>query len=80
MLIISDNWLQDTQLTEQEARIELALALLRVGRITFEQAQELVGIETLELLALLGQHGIELQYEVADLEQDIATLQRLRQL
>lgn len=80
MLTISDQWLQSVQLTEQEARIELALTLLRAGRIRFEQAQELVGVETLDFLALLHREGIQLEYEVADLEQDIATLQRLRQL
>jgi len=80
MLTISDQWLKSVHLTEQEARIELALTLLRAGRISFEQAQELVGIATLEFLALLDREGIELAYEVADLEQDIATLQRLRQL
>ncbi|MDO8366640.1 MAG: UPF0175 family protein [Saprospiraceae bacterium] len=80
MLTISDQWLQSVQLTEQEARIELALTLLRAGRISFEQAQELLGMETLDFLVLLDRHGIQLDYEVADLEHDIATLQRLRQL
>ncbi len=80
MLTISDQWLRSVQLTEQEARIELALTLLRAGRISFEQAQELVGIRTLEFLTLLDREGIQLEYEVADLKQDIATLQRLRQL
>lgn len=80
MLTISDQWLQSVQLTEQEARIELALTLLRAGRISFEQAQELLGMETLDFLAFLDRHSIQLDYEVADLEQDIATLQRLRQL
>ncbi len=80
MLTISDQWLQSVQLTEQEARIELALTLLRAGRISFEQAQELVGMETLDFLALLNREGIQLEYEVTDLEKDIATLQRLRQL
>ncbi len=80
MLTISDQWLQSVHLTEQEARIELALSLLRVGRINFEQARELVRIETLDLLALLDREGIELEYDVDDLKQDIATLQRMRQL
>ncbi len=80
MLTITDQWLQSVQLTEQDARIELALALLRAGRISFEQAQELVGMETLDFLSLLGQKGIQLEYGVADLKQDIATLQRMRQL
>jgi predicted HTH domain antitoxin len=80
MLTITDQWLQSVQLTEQDARIELALALLRAGRISFEQAQELVGMETLEFLSLLDQKGIQLEYGVADLKQDISTLQRMRQL
>ena len=80
MLTISDHWLQSVHLTEQEARIELALTLLRMRRVSFEKAQELVGLETLELLALLDRRGIQLEYEVEDLEQDMATLQRLRQL
>ena len=80
MLTISDHWLQSVQLTEQEARIELALTLLCSGRIRFEKAQELVGMTTLEFLALLDRKGIQLEYEVEDLEHDMATLQRLRQL
>jgi predicted HTH domain antitoxin len=80
MLSISDNWLESAQLTEQEARIELALALLRSRRISFEQAQELVGLETLAFLRLLDLHGVVLEYDRGDLQQDIATLQSLRQL
>jgi len=80
MLTISDQWLNSVQLTELEARIHLALTLLRAGRINFDQAKELVNMGTLEFLALLDREGIQLEYEVTDLEQDIATLQRLHQL
>ncbi len=77
MVTITDTWLQSAQLTEHEIRLELAVALLRARRISFEQAQQLVGLPTLEFLQLLRQHGVELHYDVADLQQDIATLKRL---
>lgn len=80
MLTITDNWLQETQLTEAELRRELALVLIRRQRITFEQARDLAQLETLDFLDFLRQNGIELTYGVDDLRQDVETLQRLGQL
>ncbi len=80
MLTITDHWLQSANLTEAEVRIELALSLLKSGRITFERAQELAQTDTFGFLELLRQRGIELSYDVTDFEQDIETLKRLGQL
>ena len=80
MLTITDKWLQETQLTEDELRRTLAVVLLRQQRITFEQARELSQMDTLDFLDLLKQHGVELEYGLDDLEHDIQTLRRLRQL
>lgn len=80
MLTISDNWLQETAITETELRRELALALLRRRRITFEQAIELTQMDLLDFLELLQQQGVELEYDVEELKHDVQTLQRLGQL
>ncbi len=80
MLTITDHWLQSANLTEAEVRIELALSLLKSGRITFERAQELAQTDTFGFLELLRQRSIELSYDVTDFEQDIEMLKHLGQL
>ena len=80
MLTISDQWLQKAAMTEEEARLELALSLLERQRISFQEAQELSEIETLDFLAVIKERGIELEYTVEELENDLQTLQQLHQL
>lgn len=80
MLTIHDSWLRETNLSEAELRLELALALLERRRCSFEQAQKLAQLEVLEFLKHVQKRGIVLEYGVEDLMQDIRTLRQLGQL
>lgn len=80
MLTIHDSWLHETNLSEAELRLELALSLLERGRISFEQAQKLAQLEVLEFLQHVQKRGISLEYGTEDLMQDVHTLQQLGQL
>lgn len=80
MLNIHDSWLRETNLSEAELRLELALALLGRGRISFRQAQKLAKLEVLDFLQQVQKRGIILEYGAEDLMQDMQTLRQLGQL
>lgn len=80
MLTITDTWLRETNLSEADLRLELALALLERRRISFEQAQNLAQIETLDLLGHIQKRGIVLEFGVEELAHDVQTLRQLGQL
>lgn len=56
----------------------LALEGYRAGRLSESAVRELLGFETrMEVHAFLNLHGVCLNYDLADLEQDIATADKL---
>ena len=57
----------------------LALEGYRSGRLSESAVRQMLGLETrMEVHALLKQHGVYLQYDIADLEQDRVTAEKLR--
>ena len=57
----------------------LALEGYRTGLMSESAVRRLLGLETrIEVHAFLKQHGVYLQYDVADLDQDQATAESLR--
>lgn len=61
-----------------EARLELALALLKVGRITQGEAARLAGFSRLAFIELLASRGLPFtNIDQADLEQELATWRSL---
>jgi hypothetical protein len=67
---------------KEPARVALeALALegYRAGLLSESAVREMLGFETrMEVHAFLKQHGVYLQYDVAELHQDQATAEKLR--
>lgn len=56
----------------------LALEGYRAGRLSESAVREMLGFETrMEVHAFLNLHGVCLNYDLADLEQDIATADKL---
>jgi len=78
---ISDELLQAVKLPAAEAstrlRKELALRLYEKGLLSFGKARELAGITRWEFHDLLGEEGITRRYDVAELEEDIKTIEDL---
>jgi hypothetical protein len=58
----------------------LALEGYRAERLSESAVRQMLGFETrIEVHAFLKQHGVYLHYDLADLEQDKATAEKLRE-
>jgi predicted HTH domain antitoxin len=64
-------------MTAEELRLELACALYARGKISTIGGAELAGVDFFTFQMACRDRGIPKHYAVKDLEQDIATLNRL---
>lgn len=78
-IVIADEIIQSTRLTEAELTQELALALFQREKLTLGQASRLAGMGQWQFQQLLGSRDIPIHYGVADFEADLRTLEELRQ-
>ena len=72
--------LQVTRLTPEELRRELAIYLFQQGKLSFGKAREMVGMTVWAFQQLLASRGIPVHYDVADYQEDVATLRKLGRL
>jgi predicted HTH domain antitoxin len=79
-VVIPDATLHATHLTATEMKQELAIMLFEQDRLTLAQAAALAEIRLLPFQHLLASRGIPPHYDVAEYEQDVATLQGLGRL
>lgn len=70
-LEISDNILRQTQLTEDELRVELAMLLFQKYQLSFGQARKLSRLNVIEFQKTLTKNKIPLHYDVEDFEKDL---------
>lgn len=73
-LIISDDLLQQAQLSEQELLIDLACFLFEKKRLSMGKARQLVGLNLLDFQRELAKREIDLHYSEVDFEQDMRNL------
>ena len=66
-----------TRMTPRELKRELAVHLFEQGKLSFGKARELAEMTVWEFQQLLGSRGIPVHYDVADYEEDLATLEEL---
>ena len=69
--------LHAARMTSAEIQRELALHLFAEGKISFGKARELGRIGFWEFQQLLASRRIPVHYDLADYEEDMATLARL---
>jgi predicted HTH domain antitoxin len=79
-LVVPDEILHATGMTEQEVAQALAVALFEKEKLTLGQAARLAGVTQFEFQHLLAAQGIPIHYDVAEFEQDLATLRSLGRL
>lgn len=79
-LIIPDEILQATQISEAELRLELAILLFQKYKLSTGKARRLAGLSLIEFRKELARREICARYELEDLQADIETLQTLKQL
>ncbi|MVF23672.1 UPF0175 family protein [Methylocaldum sp. BRCS4] len=79
-VVIPDETLQAAHLTAAELKQELAILLFSKDRLTLAQAASLAEMPPIAFQHLLASRGISPHYDVAEFEQDLATLQKLGML
>jgi predicted HTH domain antitoxin len=77
-IVIPDEILRATRMTEQELAQVLAITLFEKGRLSLGRAAGLAGMSQWEFRGLLSAEGVSLHYDVAEFEQDLATLREMR--
>jgi predicted HTH domain antitoxin len=79
-VIISDDILHATQMTETELLQEIAILLYQKEKLTLGQASKLAQMNQLQFQHLLASRQIPVHYDIADFEADLKTLRDLGRL
>ncbi|MFP4415060.1 UPF0175 family protein [Coleofasciculus sp.] len=73
-LVISEEIIKASGLSEQELIIELVLLLFQQKKISLGKAAELLNISQVRFQKILSDRGINIHYDVEDLQEDIQHL------
>ena len=76
-VVIPDEIVRAARMTDREFVQALAVMLFEKNRLSLGQASHLAGISQWEFRGLLTDQGVSLHYDVAELEQDLATLRTM---
>jgi predicted HTH domain antitoxin len=76
-VVISDDLLQASGLSEAELLQEIVLLLFQQNRITIGNASNLLEINLIQFQHLIADRDIHLHYDVEDFHADVAALKRL---
>ena len=79
-LVISDEILTATRMTENELRQEIAVMLFQMEKLTLAQASRLAGMHRVAFQHLIASRQIPVHYGVEDFEQDIKNLREMGRL
>ena len=74
-LVIPDETLRHAGMSEAELREEIAVLLFQKERLTLGQASQLAGVSQYRFQRTLGDRRIPVHYGLAELEEDLKTLQ-----
>jgi predicted HTH domain antitoxin len=74
-ITVSNDLLEATSLTEQEIRLELALALYASGKLSFARARRLADMDETPFNNLLFERGIMMPYTMEDWEKELETIE-----
>jgi predicted HTH domain antitoxin len=76
-IVISDHIIRQTNLSEEEFRIKLALVLFEKNVFTFGQARRFSGLSIAAFQDLLAKHQIAMHYDWDDYQEDLKTLESI---
>jgi predicted HTH domain antitoxin len=79
-VLISDDILYMTRMTEAELLQEIAILLYQKEKLTLGQASKLAQLSQLQFQLLLASRQIPLHYDVAEFEADLRTLRDMGRL
>jgi len=76
-LVIPNEIIHTTRMTEAELMQEIAIMLFQKEKLTLGQASRLAQVSQLQFQFLLASRQIPIHYDVAEFEADLQTLQEL---
>jgi len=76
-VIITDDILRASRMTEEELRTEIALLLFQREKLTLAQAARMAGMNRLRFQQLAASRGIAVHYDAFDLQEDLGTIGEL---
>ena len=79
-IIISDDILCATRMTESEMKLEIAVMLFQKEKLTLGQASRFADMNRIAFQHLLASRQIPVHYDVKDLEKDIENLKKMGKL
>lgn len=79
-IIIPDEILTTTRMTEIEMKQEIAVMLFQKEKLTLAQASRFPGMNRITFQHLLASYQISVHYNVEDFEQDINNLRKMGRL
>jgi predicted HTH domain antitoxin len=71
---IPDAILETTRMSASELKLEIAVMLYQLEKLSAGKAAELAGMDGYRFRQLLASRGVELAYDEQDFEDDLATL------
>ncbi len=74
-LVISDDLVRASGLSENELFLEIVLMLFRQDKISLGKASELMGMHRMQFQKLLSDRDICVHYDVAEFQEDLKMLQ-----
>jgi len=76
-VVIPDDILQSSKMTEDELRLEIAIMLYKQEKISSGKARAWTGLTVIEFQHELAKRGLCINYDVEDLQADVKTLQSM---
>ncbi|WP_407898637.1 UPF0175 family protein [Scytonema sp. NUACC26] len=76
-LVISDDIVKASGLSERELLLEIVIMLFKQDKISLGKASELIGIHRMQFQKLLAERNICVHYDVAEFQEDLKTLQEM---
>jgi predicted HTH domain antitoxin len=79
-IVISDDILYATHMTETEFLQEIAILLYEKGKLSLGKASKLARMGRIQFQLLLASRQIPINYDIEDFEADLKTLHQMGQL
>jgi len=79
-LVIPDDILAASDLTEEDLKLELAIVLYQRAKISAGKACEWLGMNLIEFRGILSDRDVPINYALSDLQDDVETLRSLGRL
>ncbi len=79
-IVISDDILYATHMTETEFLQEIAILLYEKGKLSLGKASKLARIGRIQFQLLLASRQIPINYDIEDFEADLKTLRQMGHL